>query len=402
MDHIFKILSSKRHNPHHLKRYIKFIEWCKSINNVSMYTESHHICPKAKDLFPEYKSFGEFPWNLIQLTTHQHIIAHVMLWKIYGMSQVKALDAMLGEFNLNNETKMFNRKIPASIMIRYAAKIRAESQGMSTYKDSNNNRYYLHRDDPMIMELNLVGKNSGTTHNSITKLKMSKAKDYMKVVKMYFLNMRIKVRIYSDEFEQYLSQGWTTSLTKEDKDYTEYISSTKKTKKMKGRSRWAYQDGTYFDFIDSDDPRIKELDLIPHITEKGKAQKIRFAEAAVEANTDSQYYNNGMEHKKFKKDPGSPWVIGLIDWNRDAQKIAASKKRKDTFVVNDGVTNVYLRNGDSIPNGFMLGMKPQKKRKPSTIKGALVTWNNGTNNKKFPINENPGEGWVRGMVSRRV
>ena len=102
---IYNILSSKPHNPHYLKRYWKFIQWCKEQNKTlldNVYVEEHHIAPKAKDLFPQYKSFRENPWNKIKLTSHQHILAHVMLWKIYGMSQVKALDAMLGKFSINN------------------------------------------------------------------------------------------------------------------------------------------------------------------------------------------------------------------------------------------------------------------------------------------------------------
>ena len=54
---IYKILSSKTHNSHHLSRYIKFI---KNLENQSFqeneFTEIHHICPKAKDLFPEYEN----------------------------------------------------------------------------------------------------------------------------------------------------------------------------------------------------------------------------------------------------------------------------------------------------------------------------------------------------------
>lgn len=42
---------------HYLERYIKFIKWCTEANkniSASIYTEEHHIAPKAKDLFPEY------------------------------------------------------------------------------------------------------------------------------------------------------------------------------------------------------------------------------------------------------------------------------------------------------------------------------------------------------------
>jgi hypothetical protein len=39
----------------------------------------HHICPKANDMFPEYKSFKDHTWNRAILTPRQHLIAHIIL-----------------------------------------------------------------------------------------------------------------------------------------------------------------------------------------------------------------------------------------------------------------------------------------------------------------------------------
>jgi hypothetical protein len=81
---INEILSSKSHNPHYLNRYIRFIEGCREVNeDYTGYTEKHHICPQAKDLFPEYKSLKKHSWNLVALTPRQHFIAHRLLWKTY-------------------------------------------------------------------------------------------------------------------------------------------------------------------------------------------------------------------------------------------------------------------------------------------------------------------------------
>jgi hypothetical protein len=81
---IVNILFSKPHNPHYLNRYIRFIESCRILNEDYIgYTEKHHICPQAKDLFPEYKSLSKHPWNLAILTPRQHFIAHRLLWKAY-------------------------------------------------------------------------------------------------------------------------------------------------------------------------------------------------------------------------------------------------------------------------------------------------------------------------------
>lgn len=49
---IYTILSSKPHNDHYLKRYVKFIESCKQANNLcGVYTEGYHICPKRQICF---------------------------------------------------------------------------------------------------------------------------------------------------------------------------------------------------------------------------------------------------------------------------------------------------------------------------------------------------------------
>jgi hypothetical protein len=86
------ILKSKPHNSRQMDRYIRFI---KSRSSNGGYVEKHHICPKAKSLFPEYKSFKEFPWNRIELSAREHFIAHLLLWKAYGGSQTVAITRMI-------------------------------------------------------------------------------------------------------------------------------------------------------------------------------------------------------------------------------------------------------------------------------------------------------------------
>lgn len=110
---IYLILSKKEHKHHKLIRYIKFIHNCKVKNeNFQNITENHHICPKAKDMFPEYKSFKENPWNLAKLTPRQHYIAHTLLWKAFPTIKSTAHAVW---YMSNSKWAKFNSKIYENI-----------------------------------------------------------------------------------------------------------------------------------------------------------------------------------------------------------------------------------------------------------------------------------------------
>jgi hypothetical protein len=94
---IIDCLKTKPHNNHFLLRYIAFIinvSKSNSLNGITGYTERHHILPKARDMFPEYKSFSLHPWNCLVLTGRQHFIAHLLLYKSFGNSQACAFKRM--------------------------------------------------------------------------------------------------------------------------------------------------------------------------------------------------------------------------------------------------------------------------------------------------------------------
>lgn len=118
---IYDILSSKPHNKHYLHRYIKFITACQHKNiHFYGYTENHHICPKAKDMFPEYNSFSQHPWNCAKLTARQHFIAHMMLWKVYNnRSSTLTLYYMKKVNNKKMNSRLYEKlKIERSEFIR--------------------------------------------------------------------------------------------------------------------------------------------------------------------------------------------------------------------------------------------------------------------------------------------
>jgi len=132
---IYSILSSKPHNEHYLNRYVRFISKCERKNNeFSVKTHRHHICPKAKDMFPEFESFSKSPWNLARLTPRQHFIAHLMLWKAYPniSSQFYALWQMKHK---NNE--QVNSRLYESILIEYGQKVSDRFKNKVSVYDDN-------------------------------------------------------------------------------------------------------------------------------------------------------------------------------------------------------------------------------------------------------------------------
>lgn len=87
-----ELLKEKCKNERLYRRYEKFI--LERLNRKIMPHEiyhAHHILPKAKDMFPEYKNFNNYCWNKIFLTPREHFIAHWMLAKMFpNSSQTRA------------------------------------------------------------------------------------------------------------------------------------------------------------------------------------------------------------------------------------------------------------------------------------------------------------------------
>jgi hypothetical protein len=108
-----EILKSKTHNSHYLNRYIKFINHFILYPSNEDYLETHHICPKAKDMFPEYSNLSKHKWNAIKLTFRQHIIAHYLLLKSYSnLSQSLSVVLTSGQHHVS--TKFNSRLISIS------------------------------------------------------------------------------------------------------------------------------------------------------------------------------------------------------------------------------------------------------------------------------------------------
>lgn len=186
---IYSILSSKPHNPHYLNRYTLFINACqqKNIGYIG-YTEKHHICPKASDMFPEYASFVEHPWNCIELTARQHFIAHMMLWKTYNnRSMTLAFGIMTNYHSIKNSriyqnikekySKIVSKQMKNTVTIRNkdgsCKRISKDefdnndqtfgsTKGMTYAIDNEGNSYYVEKTDKRFHTGELKGNNAGT------------------------------------------------------------------------------------------------------------------------------------------------------------------------------------------------------------------------------------------------
>lgn len=369
---IQSLMLLKSSNLHMINRYLKFINYY-SNQQTNEYTELHHILPKASDLFPEYIDIKEFPWNMIKLTARQHIIAHVMLWKIFGGSQTYALDCILGKFNSDTNAYLKGRKVPESFKIRYLAKLREDCKkivsrnhkGKATFKDSQGNKFFLDNNDPLIKQLNLVGSNTGLKMSVEAKEKMRIAKLPYASYKLFFLNKTITIKKNDPKLPLYLDQGWTMEYLKSDQDYTQSLKKDKVSSKMKGKMRYTTVDGIYFGYFYKDDPQIEQNNLIPQVTENLRKSAKKSAEKAKEFNKGSVVYNNGLIEKKFKE-------------------------------------------GMEIPEGFVKGGLPYSIEKQDKIINAMkeknkgsIYWNNGEVCVKHPKGVNPGEGWKQGMLPRK-
>lgn len=169
MDFI-KILSSKSHNKHYLNRYVKFIKYCSNLN-FEGYTENHHICPKSKDLFPEFKNFKNHSWNKCKLTARQHFIAHWILSKVYPIKSTNSAFWLMCHDNNKNRYSNLNSKSYELLKIARSAFVSDQMKynNPSTFPKVKEKR-------KLALIKNTYGeKNKGQKRTEDQKLNMSKA-----------------------------------------------------------------------------------------------------------------------------------------------------------------------------------------------------------------------------------
>jgi rubrerythrin len=239
---IYSILASKPHNTHYLNRYIRFIKQCQHKNvNHNGYAEKHHICPKAKDMFPEYASFKKNKWNLSLLTPRQHFIAHILLWKSYPniasmtyaahsmrnyqdtkvnsrlyenlkIEFIKTQSTRTHKQHLNmsieeknkisdkistNSKNLVQAKTKEGLTVRIAktefdnsVNYVGHTKGMTTVKDADGRFHFVSVDDHRIKSGELVGPNTGKTFSEEVRKKLRKVRKGRKHTEKAKMKMR--------------------------------------------------------------------------------------------------------------------------------------------------------------------------------------------------------------------
>lgn len=182
---IYSVLSSKSHNLHYLIRYVKFIQACLEKNvGYNGPIENHHICPRAKDMFPEYEDFRLHPWNKAPLTPRQHFIAHLMLWKTFPLfnSQTHAAWSM----KWKNGMKI-NSRIYESLKSDFRKLASEMQKGKVVVKDDDENIYKVSVDDTRYLSGELVGIQKGMSWKieDTTNYKKPKSKSHIENMKKW-------------------------------------------------------------------------------------------------------------------------------------------------------------------------------------------------------------------------
>jgi hypothetical protein len=166
---ILNLLLSKPNNPHYLHRYYNFIINCKNKNvGVIQNIELHHICPKARDLFPEYADGKLFKWNIVKLTYRQHFLAHYMLWKAYGGSQVYAFVSMCNQTNKRDGITCKSSKIYNDAKTESYKMLSDANKGYASYTSVDGTTVRCKTTDPRVISGELTSTSKGRIRQPIS------------------------------------------------------------------------------------------------------------------------------------------------------------------------------------------------------------------------------------------
>lgn len=136
------------------KRYRRLVE------NASYtgYTEKHHILPKAKDCWPE---FSKNPENIVRLSARAHFVAHLLLSRALGGSQISAFVLMVrrkseGRTAERRKDVKINSRLYESERKRLKRYLSKTQKNRVTVVDENGSRFKVFLDDPRLSSGELV------------------------------------------------------------------------------------------------------------------------------------------------------------------------------------------------------------------------------------------------------
>ena len=350
---IYSILSSKPHNPHYLNRYITFIKQCQHKNvGHEGYVERHHICPKADDMFPEYKDFRLHPWNCAVLTARQHYIAHLMLWKVFPT------ESCLGAiWNMSNgKWKQYNRRSKLYEIARVQAinLLSSRMRGNATVKDPNNLEKGFFRvpiNDPRYLSDELVGVTRGlcVVEDNYGNRFMAPFEDINNV------NIR---SIHKDRVSVKDIDGNVYKVHKSDKRYID----GSLMPENKGLILVRDSEGNVFKVTENDE-RFLTGEVVGYA--KGRVNVVD---------------KEGNRFQVMKNDPRI--LTGEI-----------KHITKDKIIITNGKENKGIEKGDKIPDGWKRGITKKSQK-------GMICITDGIKNSRIYPHENIPKGWKKGTTRK--
>jgi hypothetical protein len=185
--------SQKRIDPHVISLHVfneskysncywRIIDRAK--NRVLDKFEKHHILPKGKHLFPEYKDLKEHPWNCVCLSLREHYICHRLLVKMTkGVQRLSCAYALRRLSSV--QTKFSSRQYEkAKLIYREQRKLNPSPLRGKTGRTWSKEERLAHSDrlkkrmsDPITKQKCSLAKTGkpGTRHSEETKRKISEA-----------------------------------------------------------------------------------------------------------------------------------------------------------------------------------------------------------------------------------
>jgi hypothetical protein len=232
---------------HYFERYIRLVDLFGNKNKLlpeGSYTESHHILPKANDMFPEYEDFKKHPWNRIDLTARQHFIVHWILWKAFGGSQIYAFRCFIDQVDCKNNKRQdlkVTSKVYEELKLQAFSFLGEQRKHKATYVDGSGNKIYCRTDDPRVLSGELISSTKGRKYKPRTddqKKKTKKSllehhrnKEKQPNVNFYRGVEKVTVIKHSDEYYRYVdSKEWSTKCTPERRSFVAAESNRKRSR----------------------------------------------------------------------------------------------------------------------------------------------------------------------------